>query len=350
MTSYAASAFSIDLVSDTATKPCAAMRNAIANAEVGDEQRNEDPTVNLLNVRVAQLLGQEAAIFLPSGTMCNQIALAVHCSPGDEIIAAANSHIISSEGSGAAVFAGSTICQVQTASGIYGAAEVDSAVRARRVKSPRSRLVVVEQTSNRGGGAVWPLATVQAVAGAARAHGLLLHMDGARLMNAAVATGVDAKCYAELFDSVWLDLSKGLGCPVGGVLAGSAAFIQEANRWKHRFGGAMRQAGILAAAGVYALDHNVERLAEDHRHARLFAQQLGSFRGIRLQNNPVETNLVFFDVQETGHDALEIARRLEKRGVRIGVEGRYLMRAVFHLDIGSAAVQTALGALQEALN
>jgi threonine aldolase len=350
MTSNAAPTFAVDLVSDTSTRPCAAMRNAIANAVVGDEQRGEDPTVNLLNERVAHLLGQEAAIFLPSGTMCNQIALAVHCRPGDEIIAAANAHIISSEGSGAAVFAGSTIRPIQTANGVYGAAEVVSALRQRRVKSPRSRLVVVEQTSNRGGGAVWPLKTVQAVAGAAREHGLMLHMDGARLMNAAVATGIDAKCYAELFDSVWLDLSKGLGCPVGGVLAGSAAFILEADRWKHRFGGAMRQAGILAAAGIYALDHNVQRLADDHRNARRFAQHLGKFRGIRLQADPVETNLVFFDVEETGHDAQEIARRLQKRGVRIGVETRYLMRAVFHLDVDSAAVQTALEALQEALN
>jgi threonine aldolase len=350
MTNKASPIISIDLVSDTATRPCAAMRNAIANAVVGDEQRGEDPSVNLLNERVARLLGQEAAIFLPSGTMCNQIALAVHCGPGDEIIAAANAHIILSEGSGAAVFAGSTIRPIPTSNGIYGAADVVSAVRERRVKSPRSRLVVVEQTSNRGGGAVWPLKTVQAVAGAAREHGLMLHMDGARLMNAAVATGVDAKCYAELFDSVWLDLSKGLGCPVGGVLAGSAAFILEADRWKHRLGGAMRQAGILAAAGLYALDHNVQRLADDHRNAKLFAQQLAKLRGIRLQANSVETNLVFFDVEETGHDAAEIARRLETRGVRIGVEGRYLMRAVFHLDVDSAAMQTAAQALQQALN
>jgi threonine aldolase len=350
MSTNSAPPIAIDLVSDTATRPCAAMRNAIANAVVGDEQRGEDPTVNLLNERVAQLLGQEAAIFLPSGTMCNQIALAVHCSPGDEIIAAANAHIISSEGSGAAVFAGSTVRQIPTSTGIFGAAELAAAVRPRRVKSPRSRLAVVEQTSNRGGGAIWPLKTVQAVAGAAREHGLMLHMDGARLMNAAVATGIDARCYGELFDSVWLDLSKGLGCPVGGVLAGSSAFIQEADRWKHRFGGAMRQAGILAAAGIYALDHNVERLAQDHRNARLFAQHIGGFPGVRLQNDEIETNLVFFDVEETGCDAHEIARRLQSRGVRIGVESKYLMRAVFHLDIDSAAVQTAVEVLQEALN
>jgi threonine aldolase len=350
MSKVAPPAIAIDLISDTATRPCAAMRNAIANAVVGDEQRGEDPTVNLLNERVARLLGQEAAIFLPSGTMCNQIALAVHCCAGDEIIAAANAHVISSEGSGAAVFAGSTVRPIPTPNGVFGADELAAAVRQRRVKSPRSKLVVVEQTSNRGGGAVWPLETVRAVAGAARDHGLLLHMDGARLMNAAVATGIAAQSYAELFDSVWLDLSKGLGCPVGGVLAGSSAFIQEADRWKHRFGGAMRQAGILAAAGIYALDHNVERLAQDHRNARVFAEHIARFRGIRLQGDAVETNLVFFDVQQTGRDALGIACRLEARGVRIGVESKYVMRAVFHLDIDQAGTQTAVAALQEALD
>jgi threonine aldolase len=349
MSNGAAPAIEVDLVSDTATRPCAAMRNAIANAVVGDEQRGEDPTVNLLNERVASLLGQEAAIFLPSGTMCNQIALAVHCSAGDEIIAAANAHIISSEGSGAAVFAGSTICPIPTPNGIFGADEVNAAVRKPRVKSPRSRLVVVEQTSNRGGGAVWPLETMRAVAGAARKHGLALHMDGARLMNAAIATGIAAQDYAQLFDSVWLDLSKGLGCPVGGVLAGSSGFIREADRWKHRFGGAMRQAGILAAAGIYALDHNVERLAEDHRNARAFAEQIARFRGIRLQGDGVETNLVFFDVQQTGCDAAEVARRLEARGVRIGVESRYVMRAVFHLDVDQAGTRRAVESLREAL-
>jgi threonine aldolase len=298
---------------------------------------------------VAQLLGQEAAIFLPSGTMCNQIAMAVHCLPGDEIIAAANAHIISSEGSGAAVFAGSTVRPIPAPNGIFGADEMVAAIRPRRVKSARSRLVVVEQTSNRGGGAVWPLETVCAVAGAAREHGLLLHMDGARLMNAAVATGIAARSYAELFDSVWLDLSKGLGCPVGGVLAGSSAFIEEADRWKHRFGGAMRQAGILAAAGIYALDHNVARLAQDHRNASVFAGQIAGLRGIRLQGDAVETNLVYFDVQQTGRDAPGVARLLEARGVRIGVESKYVMRAVFHLDIDAAGMQTAVEALQAVL-
>ena len=325
------------------------MRQAIANAAVGDEQRGEDPTVNLLNERVAKLLGKEAAIFLPSGTMCNQVALAVHCRPGDEIVCAANAHVRTSEAAGAAVFAGSVFQAVEAPNGIFGAEELRSAIRESRVKSPRTRLVVVEQTSNRGGGCVWPLDRIREIAAVARERGLALHMDGARLMNAVVASGVRAADFAEPFDSAWLDLSKGLGCPVGGVLAGSRAFIGEAERWKHRFGGAMRQAGILAAAGLYALDHHIDRLEEDHRNARKFAGGLERIGGIRLQNDRVETNLVFFDVEETGLDAAEIARRLASRAVRIGVESKHVMRAVFHLDVDAAGGDSALAALAEVL-
>lgn len=339
----------VDLISDTATRPGAAMRRAMAEAEVGDEQRGEDPTVNALNARVAALLGQEAAIFLPSGTMCNQIALAVHCGPGDEIIAAANSHIVSSEGAGAAVFSGSVIRGIDVADGIYTASQLRAARREPRVKSPRSRLAVIEQTSNRGGGAIWPVQQVEAVADAARELGLALHMDGARLMNAAVASGISAARYASRCDSVWLDLSKGLGCPVGGVLAGSRGFIREAEAWKHRFGGAMRQAGILAAAGLYALDHNVDRLAEDHRNAQVFAAGLAELPGIRLLSPRIDTNLVFFDVSQTGLAAGEIARRLAAAGVRIGAENEQVMRAVFHLDVDAAGTEAALQAMRHAL-
>jgi len=344
-----AASYRIDLVSDTSTRPCAAMRRAMAEAEVGDEQRGEDPTVNALNERVAALLGQEAALFLPSGTMCNQIALAVHCGPGDEIIAAANSHIVSSEGAGAAVFSRSIIRGLDAPEGIFTADQLRAARRAPRIKSPRSRLVAVEQTSNRGGGAVWPLQTLREVAAAARELGLALHMDGARLMNAAVAAGVDARRYGELFDSVWLDLSKGLGCPVGGVLAGSRGFIREAEVWKHRFGGAMRQAGILAAAGLYALDHNVERLADDHRNAAAFAAGLADLPGIRLASQRVQTNMVFFDVSGTGLATGEIAHRLAGDGVRIGAENERTMRAVFHLDVDEAGTEAALAALRRAV-
>jgi len=338
--------FAIDLVSDTATRPSTAMREAMARAEVGDEQRGEDPTVNALAEKVAELLGQKAAIFLPSGTMCNQIALAVHCQPGDEIIAAANSHIVSSEGAGASVFARSVIRGIGAANGIFSGAELAAAVRSPGLKAPRSKVVCIEQTNNRGGGAVWPLETLREVVSVARDQKLLLHMDGARLLNACVASNVSAETYARPFDSVWLDLSKGLGCPIGGVLAGSTEFIQQANRWKHRFGGAMRQAGIVAAAGVYALEHNVDRLAEDHDNARHFAERIRELPGVRLKFDRIETNLVFFDVSESGCKASEIAGALAERGIRIGVESPSLMRAVFHLDISSAMTDAAVAALK----
>ena len=255
----------VDLRSDTVSRPTPAMRQAMIEAEVGDEQRGEDPTVNALQARVAALLGKEAAVFLPSGTMCNEIALLVHCRPGDEVICDRTAHIITAEGGGPAALAGAMVRALDGEAGVFSPAQLADAVRARNRYAPRSRLVVVEQTSNQGGGTIWPIETIEAVGEAAKAHGLLLHMDGARLMNAVVESGVDAARYAAPFDSLWIDFSKGLGCPVGAALAGSAAFIEAAWQWKQRLGGAMRQSGIIAAAGLYALDHHVARLAEDPR-------------------------------------------------------------------------------------
>jgi len=340
----------IDLISDTASRPTPDMRRAMAEAEVGDEQRGEDPTVNTLNERVADLLGQEAAMFLPSGTMCNQVAIATHCSPGDEIIAADASHIIGSEGAGAAVFAGCFVRAIPCPRGIFCGEDVHAAIRGKKAKAPRSRLVEVEQTSNRGGGAVWMLEEVHSVTEAGRAHGLALHMDGARLMNAVVASGVAAGEFARPFDSVWLDLSKGLGCPVGGVLAGSKAFIEEADVWKHRFGGAMRQAGIIAAAGLYALDHHVERLAEDHENAQIFAERIAGLSGVVLEPPDVETNLVFFDVAGAGISATDVAEQLLEEGIRIGAESESRLRAVTHLDVDTAGVEQAADALSAILS
>ena len=337
----------IDLVSDTATRPTLAMRKAMAEAPVGDEQRGEDPSVNALIERIIGLMGKEDALFLPSGTMCNQIAIAVHCRPGDEIVAAANSHIVGTEGAGAAVFAGSFVRTLNCPRGIFSAKDVAGAVREKGVKLPRTKLVAVEQTCNRGGGSVWPLEALHEVAAEARRHQLLTHMDGARLMNAVIASGISAEDYAGPFDSVWLDLSKGLGCPVGGVLAGSRAFIEEAHIWKHRFGGAMRQAGIIAAAGLYALDHHVERLAEDHARAKLFATLIAALPGIDIDPEAVETNIVFFDVDRTGLSAHEIARLLLERGVRIGAEDEKQMRAITHLDVHEAGVREAAAVLRD---
>ncbi|MCP5366565.1 MAG: threonine aldolase family protein [Hyphomicrobiales bacterium] len=335
----------IDLISDTGTRPTPGMRRAMAEAEVGDEQRGEDPSVLALCERVADLLGQEAALFLPSGTMCNQIAILLHCRPGDEVIAAESAHIVGTEGAGAAVLAGSFVRPIATSRGIFTGDDVAAAVRAPSAKTPRSRLVEVEQTSNRGGGAVWPLETLRGVARAAKAHGLALHMDGARLLNASVATGVPAADYAGLCDSAWLDLSKGLGCPAGGVLAGPADFIKEAWVWKFRLGGAMRQAGILAAAGVYALDNHVDRMAEDHDNARRLWDGVAALPGVRMAHPDVPTNMVFFDVSETGRAAADIGADLRGHGVRIGIQGPDLMRAVTHLDVDRAGIDGAVQAL-----
>lgn len=330
-----------DLISDTATRPTLGMRRAMAEAEVGDEQRGEDPSVNALNERVADLLGQEAALFLPSGTMCNQIAVATHCRPGDEIVAAEASHIIDAEGAGAAVFAGCFVRSIACARGVFSSEDVRRYLRKSSAKSPRSRLIAVEQTNNRGGGAVWSRNQVTSLVSFARNNGLALHMDGARLMNAVVASGVPAADFSRSFGSVWLDLSKGLGCPVGGVLAGSSAFIEEANVWKHRFGGAMRQAGILAAAGLYALEHHVERLAEDHENAAVLAARIAQVPGLQLDPPEVETNMVFFDVAATGWTAQDLAEGLLEHGVRIGVESASRLRAVTHLDVDRRAIEDA---------
>ena len=332
----------IDLFSDTMTRPSAAMRRAMAEAEVGDEQKGEDPTTRRLEARVAELLGKEAAVFLPSGTMANQIAIAVHCQPGDEILAPDNSHIFTFEGAGGAVIAGAQSRAVAAENGIFTGAAVRAAIRTPPLRhNPRSRLVAIEQTMNLGGGAVWPQAAIEEVAAVAHATGLAVHMDGARLLNAVVASNVSAARMAAPCDSAWLDLSKGLGCPVGAVLAGSRDFIEAAWRWKHRLGGALRQSGILAAAGLYALDHNIERLAEDHANARRFAELAAAIPGVRLAQPRVETNLVFLDVGGTGRTAPAISAALQAKGVRIGAMGETLMRAVTHLDVTRADVETA---------
>ena len=341
------SAIEIDLYSDTQSKPTPAMRKAMAEAEVGDEQQGTDPTVNRLCEKVADLLGTEDAVFLPSGTMCNQISLAVHCRPGDEIIADRTAHIVNTEGGGLAVFAGAMARVVDGVKGVFTAAQMDAAIRKARRHTPKPRVVVVEQTSNHGGGSVWPIETVREVGEAARKRGLILHMDGARLLNAVVATGVSAKDFAAPFDSLWIDLSKGLGCPIGAVLAGSRDFIEQAWQWKQRMGGAMRQAGIVAAAGVHALDHHVERMAEDHQNARRFGELLGNTPGIGVEDG-IATNMVFFNVEGTGLTAEAFRDRLiEEYGVRIGANDLYRMRAVTHLDVNRDSIEKAAAAVRD---
>jgi len=339
----------INLYSDTQSQPTPGMRQAMAQAEVGDEQHRLDPSVNRLCEQVAELLGKEDAVFLPSGTMCNQIALAVHCSAGDEIIADRSAHIINFEAGGPASLARAIVYPLEGRSGIFGPDDVEDAIRSGSLHAPQSRLVVVEQTSNLGGGSVWPLKQLQGVSKVARDNDLSLHMDGARLMNAVVAAGVSAAEFAATVDSVWLDLSKGLGCPVGAVLAGSREFIHEVWRWKHRIGGAMRQAGVIAAAGSWALNHHVDRLAEDHENAGLLAERVSALDGIELINEKVETNMVFFNVSQTPLSAPEISARLREKGIWIGAFGEQKMRAVTHLDVGRGDIIEASDALADIL-
>ena len=340
----------INLYSDTQSQPTPAMREAMASAEVGDEQHRLDPSVNKLCREVTELLGKEDALFLPSGTMCNQISLAVHCGAGDEIIADRSAHIINHEAGGPAVLSRSLVRTLDGDSGVFNAEDVQKAIRPNSYHAPRSRLVVVEQTSNRGGGAIWPLSTLQGVATVAGEHGLNLHMDGARLMNAVVASGVPATDFAATVDSLWLDLSKGLGCPVGAVLAGTREFIDEAWRWKHRVGGAMRQAGIIAAAGSWALANHVERLAEDHNNARQFAKRVSEIPGVHLVNEDVQTNLIFFDVSGSQLPAQDISARLREQGVWIGAIDNERMRAVTHLDVSRDDVNEAADRLADVIN
>ncbi len=339
----------VDLFSDTVTRPTQEMRRFMCDAEVGDEQKFEDPTVNLLQEMVAELLGKEAALFLPSGTMCNEIAIRVHCRPGDEMIAHRTAHPIHYESGGPAALAGVNVRAVDGARGQYTAAAAEEALRAPAVRYfPRSRLLWVEQTANLGGGSVWPLREIEAVTAVARCHGLATHMDGARLMNAVVASGVAARDFAAPFDSAWIDFTKGLGAPVGAAIAGSREFIGEAWRLKQQMGGAMRQAGIIAAGGVFALRHHVKRLAEDHTNAKRLAEGLAALPGVRLDPKDVETNLVFFDL--TGPlDANTVVERLLARGIRMGAMSARTIRAVTHLDVSAAQVEQTLEAARAVL-
>lgn len=337
--------YRIDLFSDTMTKPTAAMREAMARAEVGDEQRGEDPTTNALQDRVAQLLGKPRAVFLPTGVMCNQIAYRVHCHQGDEIIMDKHAHPRHFEVGGVAALSSAQIYPISGERGIFSAEQVRAAIRPKSLRNfPVTRLISIEQTTNMGGGAVWSIEVIAEIAAVAREHGLRMHMDGARLLHAVVKTGVPAHEWASYFDSVWIDLSKGLGCPVGSVLAGSEDFIEQAWRFKHQFGGAMRQSGILCAAGVYALDHHVERLADDHDNARKLADGLTNVETLRVE--PPETNMVFFDVSQTGLGAAEFNERLMKKGVRLSPVGPTRLRAVTHLDIPDDGIDEAIAAIK----
>jgi threonine aldolase len=334
----------INLLSDTQTRPTPAMREAMARAEVGDEQLGDDPTVNTLCERVAELLGKEAAVFMPSGTMCNVASTLVHCRPGEEILAHETAHIIAREGGAHAALGGFQIMPLPGADGQFAPETLRKALHPRSRYQPPQVLVSVEQTANIGGGTIWTKAALDQVVEIARANGLATHMDGARLLNACVGTGISAREMAEGWDSAWIDFSKGLGAPIGGVLAGSSAFIDEVWRWKQRLGGSMRQAGICAAACIHALDHHVDRLAEDHANARALARGLAQIAGVEVQEP--ETNLVFFKPDGAGISGAAMIEALHKRGVLLAMmDGR--IRACTHLDVTAAMIEEMVGLVRE---
>jgi threonine aldolase len=336
----------IDLRSDTVTKPTPAMRRAMAQADVGDDVFGEDPTVNRLQERAAELFGREAALFVPSGTMGNQIAIKVHTQPGDEVILEEASHIFNSEMAMMAAFSGVIPRPIPSERGWLRWEQIESAIRPNVYYYAQTRLICLENTHNFKGGSIYPLEWAREIIEKAHERGLKVHLDGARIFNAAVATGRSVKELTEGFDSVMFCLSKGLGAPVGSMLVGSAEFIEKARRVRKMLGGGMRQVGILAAAGLYALEHHIERLAEDHENAQILAQALREIPEVRLE--PVETNIIIFELTKT--PAEKLITELKKRNILALAIGPRRVRLVTHLDVSRADVLRAACALQEILS
>ncbi|MBX3354578.1 MAG: aminotransferase class I/II-fold pyridoxal phosphate-dependent enzyme [Phycisphaeraceae bacterium] len=342
---------SIDLRSDTVTRPTPAMWGAMRHAELGDDVLGDEPTVAALESKVAALLGHEAALFTPSGTMANQLAIRCACEPGDEIIAHRESHIIHYETAAPAALSGCMILGLDGPGGRFDADSLRAAIRGGDIHSPKSRMVVAENTHNRGGGTVWSLEEFKAVAREAREASLHLHVDGARLANAAVAAGYSMRDFASEARSVSLCFSKGLGCPVGSALAGPRDWIERARRFRKMFGGGMRQSGLLAAAAIWALDHHIDRLASDHANARRLAEGLREVDGLALEIEPkaIPTNMVFFRVDPRIGTARDAAFRLAERGVRLIPMGPQRLRAVTHLDVSESDIDRAIEIIREAL-
>jgi len=339
----------IDLRSDTVTKPTPPMRKAMAEAEVGDDVFGEDPTVNALQEKVAQLLGKETAIFVPSGTMANQLAIKSHTQPGDEVIIEATSHPYNFEGGAGAALSGVQFYCLKGLRGILDASQIEEAIRSEDHHFPVTRLICLENTHNRGGGSIYPIEKIAEIYRLAKSRGLLIHLDGARLWNASVATGIKPHEYAQWADSVSVCLSKGLGAPIGSIVAGSKTFIDRVHRFRKMFGGGMRQVGIIAAAGIYALDHHIERLGEDHQNAKHLALGLKELKGVSIDPDQVETNIIIFNITDTGMTAPQMAEAMKRNGVLIHPIGKTQIRLVTHLDVSSEDIETALKAFEKVL-
>jgi threonine aldolase len=335
----------IDLRSDTVTQPTPAMRKVMAEAEVGDDVFGEDPTVNALQEKVALLLGKEAALFVPSGTMANQLSIKSHTQPGDEVIIEASSHPYNFEGGAGAALSGIQFQCLKGSRGILDAFQIEENIRPADHHFAVTRLICLENTHNRGGGSIYPLDKMAEIYRMAKSKELSVHLDGARLWNASVATGIKPKEYARWADSVSVCLSKGLGAPIGSLVAGSKEFIDRVHRFRKMFGGGMRQVGIIAAAGTYALDHHIERLREDHQNAKRLAVGLKEFKGVSIDPKHVETNIVIFDVANTGMTALQVAEAMKKESVLVHAFGKTQIRLVTHLDVTAENIEKALKTL-----
>jgi len=335
----------VDLRSDTVTRPSPAMRRAMAEAEVGDDVFGDDPTVNRLQEKVAELLGKEAALFVPSGSMANQSSIRAQTQPGDEIIAHADSHVYHYEAGAPAGLSGCSLRLLPSERGLFDAAAVRGALRPTDSHFPQSALIVVENTHNRGGGTIWPIDAVARIRAVADEFHLRMHLDGARLMNACVARGCRPTDYTRYFDTVSICFSKGLGAPVGSAVAADAQTIRRVHRFRKMFGGGMRQAGIIAAGALYAVEHNIPRLAEDHANARRLAEALANMPGVTMDPASVETNIVYFEVHESLGSAAEFCNALRARGVWMLPVSPSRVRAVTHLDVSGRDIEEAIEAL-----
>jgi threonine aldolase len=340
----------IDLRSDTVTTPTQSMRRAMYEAEVGDDASGEDPTVNRLEAMSAERLGKEAAVLLLSGTMGNLVGMVVQTRLGDEVLVGERAHILLSEAAGASVLGGLQLFAIPTRRGVMDPRDVEAAIREpANLNQPRSRLVCLENTANRDGGAAVPVAATNAVAEVAHRHGLRVHVDGARIFNAAVALGVPARALVERSDSVTFCLSKGLGCPMGSILAGDAEYIREARRWRKLIGASTRQAGVVAAAGIVALEEMVERLADDHANARRLAEGLCALPGLRVDLDGVETNIVPLEIDAARVDVPAFVGGLREYGVRVGGVAGGRLRLVTHYQVTREDVDHVLRAAEQAL-
>jgi len=338
----------VDMRSDTVTRPTPGMRRAMAEAEVGDDVFQEDPTVQALESRIAGMFGKEAGLFVPSGTMANQLAIRVHTSPGDEVIAGRYAHSYLYEVGGAAALSGVQITVVGQ-SGLFTVEDVLPELRATNIHHSVSRLIMIENTHNRGGGRIFPLDDIRALRQLARERGMRVHMDGARVLNACTATGIAPEVYGAEVDTLCLCLSKGLGAPVGSVLVGNHETIALARRYRKMFGGGMRQVGILAAAGLYALDHHVAGLADDHARAQTLAHQLAALPGVSFEHWP-ETNILIFKLERPDLTAAQLCERLRAEGIGMLPMDGVRVRAVLHREIDGAHIQQACQVLRRVLS